>query len=55
MAFHVSEPNSYLAITGAGIENVRIVKKGFVYPFQKVTKLSMLILPEKHALRDWMC
>ena len=42
MSFHVSEPNSYLAITGAGIENVRIVKKGFVFPFQKVTKISTL-------------
>ena len=39
--YHVSEPNSYLAITGAGIENVRIVKKAVVFPFQKVTKLSI--------------
>lgn len=41
MWYHVSEPNSYLAITGAGIEKVRITKKAFVYPFQKMTKLSI--------------
>lgn len=40
--YHVSEPNSYLAVTGAGIEAVRIVKKCFVFPFQKVTKISIM-------------
>ncbi|KAK3696638.1 hypothetical protein LTR37_017819 [Vermiconidia calcicola] len=41
MWYHVSEPNSYLAVTGAGIDKVKIVKKAFVMPFQKVTKLSI--------------
>jgi flotillin len=41
MWYHVSEPNSYLAVTGVGIENVRITKKCFVMPFQKVTKISI--------------
>jgi hypothetical protein len=41
MWYHVSEPNSYLAITGVGIDNVRIAKKCFVMPFQKVTKISI--------------
>ncbi|KAM0714783.1 hypothetical protein Q7P37_009247 [Cladosporium fusiforme] len=41
MWYHVSEPNSYLAITGLGIENVRITKKSFIMPFQKVTKISI--------------
>lgn len=41
MWYHVAEANSYLAITGAGIENVRIRKKAFVYPFQKVSKFSI--------------
>ena len=41
MWYHVSEPNSYLAVTGAGIDKVRIVKKCFIYPFQKVTKISI--------------
>jgi flotillin len=41
MWYYVSEPNSYLAITGAGIEKVRIIKKAFVLPFQRVTKISI--------------
>jgi flotillin len=32
----VSEPNSYLVVTGAGVETVKIAKKAFVFPFQKV-------------------
>jgi flotillin len=41
MLYHTAEPNSYLAITGAGIPSVKICKKGFVYPLQKVTKISI--------------
>ena len=41
MWYHVSEPNSYLVITGAGIKDVLIAKKKFVRPFQKVTKISI--------------
>jgi len=41
MWYHVSEPNSYLAVTGVGVENVRITKKCFILPFQKVTKISI--------------
>ncbi|KAF2724248.1 hypothetical protein K431DRAFT_154689 [Polychaeton citri CBS 116435] len=41
MWYQVSEPNSYLAVTGAGIDNVKIVKKCFVLPFQKVAKISI--------------
>jgi flotillin len=41
MWYYISEPNSYLAITGGGIETVRIVKKAFVMPWQKVTKISI--------------
>lgn len=41
MWYHVSEPNSYLAITGVNIETVRIAKKAFVKPLQKVTKFSI--------------
>lgn len=36
MWYHISEPNSYLALTGAGIDGVKICKKCFVMPFQKV-------------------
>ncbi|KAG0127177.1 hypothetical protein HOY82DRAFT_586940 [Tuber indicum] len=41
MWYHVSEPNSYLAITGVNIDTVRIAKKAFVKPLQKVTKFSI--------------
>lgn len=62
MWYHVSEPNSYLAITGAGIDKVQIAKKSFVYPFQKVTKIryasdvdiiipQVLIFEQHHTVR----
>ncbi|KAJ4375098.1 hypothetical protein N0V83_002181 [Neocucurbitaria cava] len=41
MWYHVAEPNSYLVVTGVGIEKVLIKKKAFVYPFQKVSKISI--------------
>jgi flotillin len=41
MWFHISDPNGYLVKTGLGIEKVDIQKKAFVWPFQKVTKLSI--------------
>lgn len=39
--YHVAEPNAYLAITGAGVQKVKITKKAFIYPFQKVAKISI--------------
>jgi len=39
--YHVSEPSSYLAITGVGIEGVQVKKKAFILPFQKVCKFSI--------------
>jgi flotillin len=41
MRYCISEPNEYLVITGAQIEDVRVVKKAFVYPWQKVTRISV--------------
>ncbi|KAI5363680.1 putative Band 7 domain, Flotillin family, Band 7/SPFH domain superfamily [Septoria linicola] len=41
MWYYVSEPNSYLAVTGIGIKDVVIAKKRFVKPLQKVTKISI--------------
>lgn len=35
--YYISKPNSYLVITGAGVDNVKIKKKAFVFPFQKVS------------------
>ncbi|KAK1093933.1 hypothetical protein LTR48_001323 [Friedmanniomyces endolithicus] len=39
--YYVAEPNSYLAVTGAHIDGVKIIKKCMVYPFQKVTKIAI--------------
>lgn len=41
MWYHISEPNSYLAVTGLGIDRVKILKKCLVMPFQRVTKISI--------------
>ncbi|KAF8464480.1 hypothetical protein BDZ91DRAFT_795719 [Kalaharituber pfeilii] len=39
--YHIAEPNTYLVITGAGIEGLRITKKAWVKPWQKVQKISL--------------
>jgi flotillin len=41
MWYYISEPNAYLAVTGAGIDTVRITKKALVMPWQKVTKIDI--------------
>ena len=41
MWFHVSDASEYLVITGANVEDVRIVKKAFVYPWQRVARISV--------------
>lgn len=35
-----AQPDEYLAITGAGIKTLKIVKAAWVFPFQKVCPLS---------------
>lgn len=39
--YRVAETNEILVITGAGIKDVRIVKKAFVFSFQKCAKISI--------------
>lgn len=34
--YNISDPNEYLVLTGAGIDEIRITKKAFVMPWQKV-------------------
>ena len=41
MTFKIAGPDEYLAITGAGINAVRIVKKAWVWPLQKYTRFSV--------------
>ncbi|KAL8748951.1 MAG: hypothetical protein Q9184_007007, partial [Pyrenodesmia sp. 2 TL-2023] len=41
MGYHVSDANSYLVITGGGIEDIKIVKKAWVWPWQKHSRISI--------------
>lgn len=39
--YSIAEPNEYLVLTGAGIEDVKIVKKALVKPWQKCARISI--------------
>lgn len=41
MWYQIAEANEYLVITGGHIRDVRIVKKAFVKPWQRVTRISI--------------
>ena len=41
MGYHVSDANSYLVITGGGIEDLKVVRKAYVYPWQKYSTISI--------------
>jgi len=41
MWYEISEASEYLVLTGAGIDDVRIVKKAFVFPWQKCARISV--------------
>lgn len=41
MSYHIAAPDEYLAITGAGITNVKIEKKAWVWPWQKCVRFSV--------------
>ncbi|KAJ2893231.1 putative flotillin domain-containing protein [Zalerion maritima] len=40
MSFRVASPDEYLAITGAGINTVKIAKKAWVWPLQRCMRFS---------------
>ncbi|CZR52176.1 related to nodulin [Phialocephala subalpina] len=48
MVYTIASPNEYLAVTGAGIKTVKIVKATWVWPFQKCQKFS--IQPRDYAM-----
>lgn len=39
--WHVAESNAWLVITGGGIDDVKVVKKAWVYPWQKCKEESI--------------
>ncbi|KKY28555.1 putative flotillin domain-containing protein [Phaeomoniella chlamydospora] len=42
MWYFIAEPSEFLVVTGAGISDVRIVKKAFIKPWQRVTRISII-------------
>ena len=41
VGYHVADANSYITVTGNGIDDVKIVKKAIVWPFQKASTISI--------------
>lgn len=41
MWYHISDANSYLVITGGGVKDVKIVKKAWIFPWQKFGTISI--------------
>lgn len=41
MGYHVAAPNEWLVVTSAGIHDLKITKKCWVWPFQKSTTISV--------------
>ncbi len=46
--YHISEPNEYLVITGAGIQDVLIKKTALVLPWQKVSSHTAEIVASRY-------
>ncbi|CAF9921306.1 MAG: hypothetical protein ALECFALPRED_001761 [Alectoria fallacina] len=55
MGYHVSDANSYLVITGGGIKDINIVKKAFVYPWQKHSIISISPFDFEITLQAMTC
>ena len=55
MLYHVSNANSYLVITGGGIDDIKIVKKALVYPWQKYSTISISPFDFEITLQAMTC
>lgn len=55
MGYHVSDANSYLVVTGGNIEDIKIVKKAFVYPWQKYSVISISPFDFEITLQAMTC
>jgi flotillin len=42
MVYAIADANECLVITGSGIEDVKITKKTWVWPFQRYSRISVL-------------
>ncbi len=41
MAYRISKANEYLVVTGAFIDDIKLVKKGWVWPWQHASKFDL--------------
>ncbi|KAJ1337883.1 flotillin [Microdochium nivale] len=48
MKYNIAQPHEYLAITGSGIQSVRITKAAWVWPFQRCSRFS--VQPHDYAM-----
>lgn len=48
MSYKISAPDEYLAITGMGVQTVKIVKSSWVWPLQRCTRFS--VQPRDYAM-----
>lgn len=55
MGYHVSDANSYIVVTGGGIPDINIVKKAFVYPWQKHSIISISPFDFEITLQAMTC
>ena len=55
MGWHVSDANSYLVITGGGIDSISIVKKAWVFPWQRCNIVSISPFDFEIALQAMTC
>jgi flotillin len=42
MSYKISAPDEYLAVTGMGVNNVKITKAAWVWPFQRYTRFRYI-------------
>jgi flotillin len=39
--YYIAEPNEYLVVTGPGVKDLKVVKKWWKLPFQKLSRFSL--------------
>lgn len=52
MVYTIADANEYLVVTGYGVEDVKITKKTWVWPFQRCSRIS--VLPADYSSKSRM-
>jgi hypothetical protein len=50
-SYHIANANEYLVVTGAGIDDLHICKKAYVWPWQKVRNSGHVAI-DRYMLSD---